>query len=87
MPFLTTRELFQLKWQIDDAEREAYIAEDAEGRRSFLDDDLADRPLDVDVSDVTTPTELETLEWFATAEDLCRARVTRTTHVRPAPGP
>jgi hypothetical protein len=49
------------------------LAADADGRRSFLDDDLADRPLDVDVSDVTTPTEVETLEWFATAEDICRA--------------
>ncbi|HSK21832.1 MAG TPA: serine hydrolase [Egicoccus sp.] len=75
VPFLTTRELFQLKWQLDDDEREAYLAADAEGRRGFLDDDLAERPLDVDVGDVTTPTELETLEWFATAEDLCRAHV------------
>jgi len=73
VPFLTTRELFQLKWQIGDDERAAYVADDADGRRAFLDDDLAERPFDVEVADVTTPTELETLEWFATAEDICRA--------------
>lgn len=74
-PRLTTRELFQLKWQLDAAERADYLAADTEQRRSFLDDDLAGRDLDVEVADVTTPTAVDTLEWFATAEDLCHAHV------------
>ena len=74
VPFVTTRELFQLKWQIGDDERAAYLDADAEGRRAIL-DDLAPRPLEVDVSDITAPTAVDTLEWFATAEDVCRAHV------------
>ena len=71
-PFLTTRELFQIK--LDAELRAQYLAADESDRRVLL-DDVATRPL-TDVAEAVSgwngPIELDTLEWFATPADVCR---------------
>jgi len=75
MPFLTTRELFQLKLGDGDL-LAAYVAGDTATRRQVL-TDLADLPLpDLNaVVEFTEPTEVLSAEWFATPVDLCEAWV------------
>lgn len=71
-PFLTTAEMFQLKYG-DPARRAAYLAGDAAARRAIL----ARLPESVDeaalTSFTTAPRDVDTLEWFASARDLCAA--------------
>jgi hypothetical protein len=73
-PLLMTRELFALKIMNDDRLIDAYLAaDDAEQRRL-----LADRidPLLLEPEGWGSwngPRRIETLEWFASAEDICRA--------------
>lgn len=71
-PLLTTRELFQLKWQVDDTARAGYLDASEAGRRAFL-DELADGPLEVDVAGAISPVAPDDLEWFASADELCSA--------------
>ncbi|GGI06170.1 serine hydrolase [Egicoccus halophilus] len=73
-PLITTRELFQLKLGVDAGRRSAFVDADEPVRRQLL-DELGGEPLDVAPEAWTTPIEVDTLEWFATAEDLCRAHV------------
>jgi hypothetical protein len=73
MPFLTTRELFQLKVG-DSSALDSYGGADAEARRQIL-DDLASEPLP-DLSAAvgfTEPTAVLSAEWFASPLDLCEA--------------
>ncbi len=72
-PFLTTRELFIVKLQFDDSERATYLALDTEERRAFLDEIDPLTAVVADAVDWTDPIEVETLEWFATPLDQCRA--------------
>src|SRR5690606_14358717 len=71
-PFLTTREFFHIKWQVKEADRMAYAEEDSAGRRAFL-DGLAEQPLTVEPTAITEPVAVETIGWFASAEELCVA--------------
>lgn len=71
-PLLTTRELFQLKWQVDDAARAGYLDAGEAERRAFL-DELAGEPLEVDLAGATGPVAPDDLEWFASAGELCSA--------------
>jgi beta-lactamase class A len=66
-PFLSTRQLFLLKW--DDNLRAKYLAGDAAAREAMLGKmtqapELADLP--------SAPVAIDTIEWFASAADLCR---------------
>lgn len=72
-PFLTTRELFVLKTVFTQAERQAYIAADAEARRVILDKTIAETPLG-SLSEIVWPgpIDVDTLEWFASPVDLCQ---------------
>ena len=76
VPFLSTRELFLLK--LSSAEdMEKYLALGAEKRRGFLDKTLAGKAPALDGGDVwTDPRKIDTLEWFASSEDLCRVMST-----------
>src|SRR5690625_392615 len=72
-PLVTTRELFQLAFT-DVELREQWAAADAEGRGEIL-AGLPGGEVEVDpalAQDVVWP---QGLDWFATAEDLCRAQV------------
>ena len=75
-PFPTTRELFILKMSATAGERAAYIAADADTRRSLLDTDYDLRPLP-DLATATAfaagpPIAIDQLEWFASPADICR---------------
>lgn len=75
VPFLTTRELFQMKLGDGDALAE-YIDVDTAARRQIL-DGLAGGPLPdlSDAADWTEPIAVLSVEWFASPLDLCEAWV------------
>lgn len=75
-PLLTTREMTGLKLPRASESLEAWRAGDEAARRALL----ASEPVDFDLMAAleaagpwTTPRAIDTLEWFASAEDLCRA--------------
>ena len=74
VPFLATREMFQLKAKDHAERRTAYLARDAAGRRAYLDDSLS-RMAGTDVAgfELHTPVAIDRIEWFASTADLCRA--------------
>ena len=74
-PFLTTRELFVLKLDQWPALAERYIAANEAGRRALLAGtvDRAPLPALAAAQAWTTPRDINTLEWFASADDICRA--------------
>lgn len=76
-PFMTTRDLFWLKVQADEAAVQSYLAADTDGRRAILD---AGVPLDLGTAywkamSWTAPRHIDSLEWFATAHDLAAVLV------------
>jgi beta-lactamase class A len=75
IPFLSTRELFQLKISATPDERAAYLAATPEMRRQLLDQVYAARALPelAAVAAWTSPIAIDQLEWFATPSDVCRA--------------
>jgi hypothetical protein len=78
VPFLTTAELFRLKF-VDPALGARYVALDTvDARRDFLDNEVAATPLPwigdpswVPGAAFTTPTMIDAIEWFATPRDVC----------------
>ncbi len=73
IPFLTTRELFQLKLG-DDSALDAFVEGDVDTRREVL-AELASTPLpDLDsAAAFTEPVAVLSAEWFASPLDLCAA--------------
>ncbi|MGH9482745.1 MAG: serine hydrolase, partial [Terriglobales bacterium] len=73
-PFLTTLEMFQLKYG-SAARRQQYAAADAAGRRALVAKLPAAAPPDLlaGASAQTGPIAIDQLEWFASAADLCHA--------------
>jgi hypothetical protein len=74
-PFLTTREIFVLKLDQWPALAKRYIAANEAGRRALLAStiDRAPLPAVAAAQAWTTPRDINSLEWFASAEDICRA--------------
>jgi hypothetical protein len=70
-PLLTTREMAQLQWQVDDERRDRYIGGDESTRREIL-TELADLPLEIDVRQISRPVAPDAIEWFATPTEMCR---------------
>ncbi len=74
VPFPSTREISVLKLLATSDERSAYVAADAAHKRKLLEAygqrDLAPAP--AQVSAWTKPVMIDTLEWPASAEDLCK---------------
>ncbi len=72
-PFLTTREMFIIKWGIDGL-AERYVESDESDRRELLVDEVAgaDLPELLEV-ELATPILVELLEWFASPEAICEA--------------
>ncbi|GAB2470355.1 hypothetical protein GCM10027187_43000 [Streptosporangium sandarakinum] len=72
LPFLTTRELFLLKGVDYPRHARAYLARDTQGRRAYLRDVVAGLPLSK-IKVWERPREIDTLEWFGSPRDVCRA--------------
>ena len=75
VPFLTTRELFLLKYA-HPALANQYLSLAAGQRAAFLASSVDPLPLSqAQVQNAATgaPAEIDTLEWFASPEDICRA--------------
>lgn len=76
IPFLSTREMAILKIRELSPERvEAFIGSNAEGRRSILEGEVAQGALPKveDDGGWDKPRWIESIEWFASATDLCSA--------------
>jgi beta-lactamase class A len=74
-PFLTTRELFILKLDQWPALAQRYLAADGPARRAMLAGtvDPARLPAVTAANAWTASRDIDSLEWFASAEDICRA--------------
>jgi beta-lactamase class A len=74
LPFLTTRELFTLKWGPDPAPLAAYAGAPEAQRRELLAELPADLPA-VGAVDPAVPVEIDRVEWFASPRELAAAHV------------
>ncbi|MEU8379380.1 serine hydrolase [Streptosporangium sp. NPDC048865] len=72
IPFLTTREAFLLKGVNHPAQARAYLALGTTGKRAYLRDTVAGQSLS-DIVLWQKPREIDTLEWFGSPRDVCRA--------------
>jgi beta-lactamase class A len=74
-PFLTTREMFILKLDQWPALANRYTAANEAGRKALLAStvDRAPLPAMAAAQAWTTPRDINSLEWFASADDICRA--------------
>jgi hypothetical protein len=73
VPFLTTRDLFVLKLNSDESLPQRYIDADAEGRRALIDGEIAEGTPNLAMASFwVVPRMIDTLEWFASAEELCQ---------------
>jgi beta-lactamase class A len=83
VPFLSTRELFLLKLSTPPDEVAKYIAWPEAKRRTYLDKTLAGvKPTLDGVADWKGARHIDKLEWFASANDLCRAMGTLWTRAQ-----
>ncbi|MEZ5226974.1 MAG: serine hydrolase, partial [Acidimicrobiales bacterium] len=74
-PFLTTREMFVLKFGDPELGRE-FVSADESGRRAILADRVAAAPLPTAGGvDLSQPVLVDELEWFASPTALCDAMV------------
>ncbi len=76
-PFLSTRELFQIKLGQDEAWRATYVGMSVPERRKAL-KKLASEPLPglESASGWDEPRDVNTIEWFASGQDLCALHAT-----------
>lgn len=75
-PFLTTHEMFKLKFTSGGKLADAYALLDETARRAFLDKEVRAQPLaesDLDHALMATPSHIDTIEWFASPRDMNRA--------------
>jgi beta-lactamase class A len=73
-PFLTTRDVFALKATKNASLKAQYLAGNTAARRSLLSGAVASTNVTpADFTDWTAPRDIDTLEWFASTSDLCRA--------------
>lgn len=76
-PMLSTQEMFQLKLVAPDELQDAYLAGSVTERRRLLDADVGDLNISFwGASGWTEPILIDQIEWFASAEDLCRVMAT-----------
>lgn len=76
VPFLSTGEMFRLKLTGDGSAAEDYLKRDVKARREYLEGEIASVTLDestVNTDLLLEATHVDTIEWFASARDLCRA--------------
>ncbi len=90
VPFLSTRDLFSLKLLVSPDELHAYVAADVAHKRKLLESfeqrDLSTAP--ADPHGWSKPRMIDSLEWFASPEDLCKLMVALKTRAdAPATAP
>jgi len=89
IPFLSTRELFVFKLGTSPEELAKYLKLPEAGRRAYLDKTLAPKVPRIDLAPQwKTARNVDQLEWFASADDLCRtmaALATRAKNPKAAP--
>ncbi len=74
VPFLLTGEVFRLKYAGGGARATEYLALPPEGRRWFLDGTVSRIPIgEIDTPAEAAPRFVDTIGWFASTADLCRA--------------
>jgi beta-lactamase class A len=81
-PFLSTREIFAVKLIASQQERDAYVASDAAARRSLL-VTHAKRDVSRAMTEAvawTKPQMIDSIEWFASPEDLCKLMIALKRH-------
>ncbi|MEU4225614.1 serine hydrolase [Nonomuraea sp. NPDC026600] len=71
-PFLNTRELFVLKGADYPRHAKEYLSRDTAGRRAYLSEVVDKLPLS-SVIPWAAPRELDSVEWFGSPADICRA--------------
>ena len=71
LPFLTTRELFALKLDQWPMLADRYLATDTAGRRALLAHTIDPAALPP-ATPWANPRDIDTVEWFASAKDICR---------------
>ncbi len=76
-PFLSTREMFALKLIASPEERSAYVAADVTHKRKLLDAYAARDPAEMlaHASAFKAPIMIDSFEWFASPEDLCKVMI------------
>jgi beta-lactamase class A len=74
LPFMTTRELFTLKWGSPSGALDEYVTADRTRREQLLDALPGQLPGAADF-DATRPIAIDTVEWFATADEITAAHV------------
>lgn len=75
-PFLTTHELFKLKFTSRGQLADTFAGLDERGRRAFLDKEVRAQRLeerDFDIGLMAKPSHIATIEWFASPRDMNRA--------------
>ncbi len=74
-PFLSTMNLFQLKWDISEDQLRQYLAGNTAARRAFIQSMKPPATTDALLAAASTsaPKMIDKVEWFASAADLCRA--------------
>ncbi|MDP9865824.1 MULTISPECIES: serine hydrolase [Streptosporangium] len=72
IPFLTTRELFLLKGVNYPEQARSYLALSPAKKLAYLEGTVAKQSLS-DIKYWTKPREIDTLEWFGSPRDVCRA--------------
>lgn len=72
IPFLATRELFLFRLELAAAETDSYLSRVVSARRAFLDELAGRTPRPESANNWFLPRRIEQLEWFASAEELCR---------------
>jgi beta-lactamase class A len=77
VPFLSTREMFAIKLLASADEQSAYVAADVARKRTLLDGYGKRDPAEMmdHAPSFTTPVRVDSLEWLASPEDLCRIMV------------
>lgn len=70
VPVLTTRDMFALKLGEDETLAERFLEKDADGRRAMLEGEVSTARMNLQQL-WHLPRRIDTLEWFASAEELC----------------
>ncbi len=73
LPFLATAEAFKLKYVDRGKLAETYSTLSPGDRRNFLKGEIGSIPLSKVQTEIETPQSIESVEWFGSANDLCRA--------------
>lgn len=76
VPLLATREWFAFKVKLGFSQTRGYLDADIPGRRTFLAEKVGPIAATLEEADTfswTRPRRIDTIEWFASGNDLCRA--------------